>query len=75
MVLAALAETGVAARAAVMIGDTTFDIGMGRAAGVWTLGVAWGYHPVADLRAAGADQIVADWAEVPGALDDLWGRA
>jgi phosphoglycolate phosphatase len=75
MVLAALEETGVAARDAVMVGDTTFDIAMGRAAGVRTLGVAWGYHPVADLRAAGADRIAADWSEVPGALDDLWGRA
>jgi len=75
MVLAALTDTGVLARAAVMVGDTTYDVEMARAAGVRTLGVAWGYHPVADLRAAGADAIVGDWSEVEAALDDLWGRA
>ena len=27
-----------------MIGDTTYDIEMARAAGVGAIGVAWGYH-------------------------------
>ena len=36
--------------AAVMVGDTEFDIAMGRAAGFATIGVAWGYHPRARLR-------------------------
>lgn len=58
MVEAALAEAGVDARDAVMIGDTTYDIEMGRAAGVATIGVGWGYHPVSALRAAGAGAIV-----------------
>jgi phosphoglycolate phosphatase len=73
MVLAALSDTGLAVDRAVMVGDTTFDIAMGRAAGVRTLAVAWGYHPVADLRAAGADLVAGDWTEVEGALDELWG--
>lgn len=51
MVLAALNETGVAADQAVMIGDTTFDLDMGRAAGTKTMGVSWGYHPKTDLAA------------------------
>jgi phosphoglycolate phosphatase len=71
MLRAALAETGCRAGAAVMIGDTDFDIHMGRAAGFATIGVAWGYHPVARLRAAGADRIVADFAEVPAAVASL----
>lgn len=58
MVEAALSEAGVDACDAVMIGDTTYDIEMGRAAGVATIGVSWGYHPVEDLRAAGAGTIV-----------------
>lgn len=74
MVLAALADTGLHPGGAVMIGDTTYDIAMGRAAGVRTLGVAWGYHPVADLAAEGADLIVHDWSDVDAALDDLWAR-
>ena len=53
MLRAALAETGVAPDRAVMVGDTEFDIAMGRAAGVGTIGVAWGYHPRARLAAPG----------------------
>ena len=50
----ALAEAGAAAADAVMIGDTTFDIDMARAAGVRAIGVAWGYHEPRELLAAGA---------------------
>ena len=75
MVLSCLAETGVAPRDAVMIGDTTYDIEMGRAAGVRTLGVTWGYHPVAELRAAGTDLLVDRFADLPEALDSLWEMA
>ena len=41
-----------------MIGDTTYDIEMGRAAGVKTVGVDWGYHPAYKL---GADHLVTDF--------------
>jgi phosphoglycolate phosphatase len=71
MVEAALAETGLEARDAVMIGDTTYDIEMGRAARVATVGVGWGYHPVADLRAAGATRIVSDFAALELAVSEL----
>ncbi|MEM9012577.1 MAG: HAD-IA family hydrolase [Pseudomonadota bacterium] len=71
MVEAALRETGLPAAAAVMIGDTEFDIAMGRAAGVATLGVTWGYHPADRLRAAGADLLIDDFAELEAALDRL----
>lgn len=69
MVLAALAETGVQAHRAVMIGDTTFDMEMGRAAGVGTIGVGWGYHPAADLVAA--DAVIDSFAALPAAIDRL----
>jgi len=75
MLHAALADTGAQAASAVMIGDTTYDIEMGRAAGFKTLGVTWGYHPVADLKAAGADLLVDTFAGVIPALDELWGQA
>lgn len=74
MIEAALAETGVARHAAVMIGDTSYDIEMGRAAGVATIGVAWGYHPVADLVAAGAGRLVADFAALEAALEEFLGE-
>ena len=71
MVLAALCEAGVAPADAVMIGDTTYDIEMGRAAGVATIGVSWGYHPVQDLRAAGAGQIVTSFAALEAAVAEV----
>lgn len=74
MLFTALAEGGVEAADAVMIGDTTYDIEMGRAAGVTTIGVAWGYHPVEELREAGADRIVADFPALETVLAELLGE-
>lgn len=68
MLMAALRETGALAQSAVMIGDTTFDMEMGRAAGFRTIGVTWGYHPADALAAAGADCLIADFEELPVAL-------
>lgn len=72
MVHACLADTGVVADRAVIIGDTTFDMDMGRAAGVRTIGVSWGYHPARSLQ---ADAIIEDFADLPATLDDLIGPA
>ncbi|HSM53848.1 MAG TPA: HAD-IA family hydrolase [Erythrobacter sp.] len=57
MLDAALFEAGVSPGAAVMVGDTTFDILMARDAGVRALGVAWGYHTPDELRRAGAEAV------------------
>ena len=54
MIHEAMAEAGSAPETTVMIGDTSFDILMGVAAGTRALGVEWGYHPAEELRAAGA---------------------
>ena len=70
MVLQALADTGIAADRAVMIGDTTFDMDMGRAAGVATIGVSWGYHEVATLD---ADLVVDSFAALSPAIAQLIG--
>lgn len=75
MLYAAMSETGASPARAVMIGDTTYDMEMGRAAGMATLGVSWGYHPVAALETAGADRIVNRAADIPAALDRIWGQA
>ncbi len=74
MLLAALSETGCSAERAVMIGDTEFDIAMGRAAGFATVGVTWGYHPSSRLRSAGAHVVIDAFDELHGALDGLWSR-
>ena len=66
MLLAAVAEVG--ATETVMIGDTAFDMAMARAADARAIGVAWGYHGVADLVEGGADQIADEVADLPGLL-------
>jgi phosphoglycolate phosphatase len=72
MLLSALRETGVAARDAVMIGDTTYDIEMGRAAGYHTIGVTWGYHKPTALVAAGAGRVVGTADALAREIDRIW---
>ncbi len=70
MIHAALAESGVSTDNAVMVGDTTYDIDMGRAAGVKTIGVGWGYHLPTDLN---ADALIDSFADLPAAIDRVLG--
>lgn len=51
---------GVPAERAVMVGDTSFDVGAARAAGVACVGVLWGTHDRRTLLAAGAGAVAAD---------------
>ena len=69
MVLRAMAETGVRPEDTVMIGDTRFDIDMGRAAGVRTIAVDWGFHPAERL---GADHIIKSFGELAPLLRNTW---
>lgn len=65
MIETAIAESGCAPETTVMIGDTSYDMQMARAAGARALGVAWGYHPVSELTAAGAHAIADAVAALP----------
>lgn len=69
MILRAMLETGAQPLNTVMIGDTTYDIEMARAAGVGAIGVTWGYHHRDELREAGAHIIIEDYVALPAALD------
>jgi phosphoglycolate phosphatase len=62
-----LAEAGVAAEDAVMVGDSAIDVRTARAAGVRALGVAWGFDPQS-LRREPPDAIVSRPSELPAAL-------
>ncbi|MCA0978164.1 HAD-IA family hydrolase [Qipengyuania flava] len=64
MIEQALAEADVASDCAVMIGDTTFDIEMARAAGIRAIGVAWGYHEPSELLEAGAQGVAGTMQEL-----------
>ncbi len=68
MLQAALDEAGVGASDAVMIGDTTFDMEMARAAGTCAIGVNWGYHPAESLDAA---LVISGFSQLPGAIDTV----
>jgi len=65
MLLAAMAEAGASAEDTAMIGDTSFDMAMAKAARVRAVGVAWGYHGVHELADAGADVVATAVADLP----------
>src|SRR3546814_1841967 len=67
MLNAAMAEAGATPQATLMIGDTSFDMAMGCAAGARSVGVTWGYHDAHELHEAGA-QYVIDTADALIAL-------
>jgi len=71
MIEAALAETGADAEFSMMIGDTSYDMAMAKAAGVRAVGVAWGYHEAEELRAAGADAVVRHPREVVALVETI----
>ena len=70
MLKTALAETGIEAQDAVMVGDTSYDVDMAGSVGMKAIGVSWGYHARDALAAA--DLIVDEVAALPGALVDIW---
>lgn len=72
MIYQALADAGAEPHAAVMIGDTSYDMAMGVAANVRAIGVDWGYHDAAELTQAGADSIAYSMDEL---FDHIAGRA
>jgi phosphoglycolate phosphatase len=69
MILQAMAEAGTDPSRTVMIGDTTYDIEMARAANVGAIGVDWGYHTPVELEAAGAHVIISRYPDLIGAID------
>jgi phosphoglycolate phosphatase len=67
----AMAETGVTAAQTLMVGDTSFDIMMAKAAGAKAIGVGWGYQTVDELRDSGADAIAHTHEELRAILADF----
>ena len=54
MVTVAMLETGAVPETTIVVGDTTYDVEMARAARAHAFGVSWGYHEPDELVAAGA---------------------
>lgn len=70
MLAAAMAEAGAAPHATVMVGDTSYDMGAARAAGVAAIGVGWGYHTAEELREEGAAYVAAAPADLLAILKE-----
>ena len=73
MVEEAMKAVGTEPDQTLMIGDATFDILMGRAARVHTLGVSWGFGTEAELTEAGAHEVHHDFASLNNALAGFGG--
>lgn len=61
MVEEAMKAVGTEPHQSLIIGDAIFDMQMGNAAGIKTLGVSWGFGQADELDAAGADEIHHDF--------------
>ena len=66
--LQALADYHLSANHAAMVGDATFDIDAGNAAGMTSVGVTWGSHEPAKLRQAQPDYLVSTRAALAEVL-------
>ncbi len=71
MATAAMAEAGAQASDTIVIGDTSYDMIMARAAGAQALGVAWGYHSAEELLAAGAHDVARHPQDIGSLLEDM----
>ncbi len=71
MVEAAMAAAGAVPKTTVVIGDTSYDMAMARAAGARAIGVAWGYHDPRDLIDAGAHRVARHPREIPVLMEVL----
>ena len=58
MILNAMRVAGAEPGHTIMIGDSSFDMEMARAAGVTAVGVSWGFNAPAALYKAGAHRVV-----------------
>lgn len=63
----ALSRLGIKPEEAVIVGDSNFDIEAGKAAGIRTVAVTYGYRPVEMLQ--GADYMIDRMEELPGIID------
>jgi phosphoglycolate phosphatase len=71
MLWQAMADAGAAPETTAMIGDTSYDMAMAKAAGAAAVGVTWGYHSRAELEEAGADVVATHPNQLIALLEAL----
>ena len=64
----AMGDVGADPHETIMIGDTSYDMEMARAAGAGAVGVSWGYHTVDVLKQTGAHIVIDDFSALDDAL-------
>jgi len=69
--LLAAEQAGVIPCNALIVGDSEFDIIAGRAAGILTIGAAWGFRSREELLAAGADYIAHSFIDLPRIIGEI----
>ncbi|EAU42581.1 Haloacid dehalogenase-like hydrolase:HAD-superfamily hydrolase, subfamily IA, variant 3:HAD-superfamily hydrolase [Fulvimarina pelagi HTCC2506] len=69
MVLESCGELGLKPASAVVVGDTSFDMEMARAAGSTAIGVSWGSHAPEHLMRSGSLQVTETVQDLSAALD------
>ena len=67
-VLRILEALGVSRDECLYVGDTNTDMQTGKNAGVFTVGVTWGFRDRQELEAGNADRIIDDPLELPDLL-------
>ncbi|AJE45399.1 HAD-IA family hydrolase [Celeribacter indicus] len=72
MVMQCLLDTGCGTEDAVVVGDTTYDMEMARAARTAAIGVGWGYHGREALLSAGASVVIDGFDALEPALARIW---
>lgn len=61
-------ELGAGQDECMYFGDTNTDMETGHAAGLYTVGVSWGFRPRSELEEYRADRILDDPSEIPEAV-------
>lgn len=74
MALAAMAEAGAEPHRTILVGDTGWDMGCARGAGVGAIGAGWGYHEIDELTAGGAHTVAMVPPDVVALADSWIGR-
>jgi HAD superfamily hydrolase (TIGR01509 family) len=63
-ILKILNDVGVAKVRAAIVGDSTMDVRAGKAAGIMTCSVTYGFRSEEELRKAGPDHIIHELSEL-----------
>jgi phosphoglycolate phosphatase len=69
-----MSAAGAVCADTIMIGDTSFDMTMARAADAYAQGVSWGFHTVEEVEAAGAHHVAHDFRALSAELERFGSR-